>query len=102
MTYFHRSAWAIACAAFLAIPATGLAASATIRVEGAGSTLLSERAANIPVAGSATLVDSFTGVSNTVSNQSATSLLVRARSDKIANTAAVTDIHIGRATQTLP
>jgi len=78
VTYFHRSTWAIACAALLAIPATGIAASATIRVEGAGSTLLSERAANIPVAGSATLVDSFSGVSNTVSNQSATSLLVRA------------------------
>ena len=31
-----------------------------------------------PVAGSATLVDSFDGDSNTVSNQSATSLLVRA------------------------
>jgi hypothetical protein len=55
-----------------------MAATATIRVEGAGSTLLSERTANIPVAGSATLVDSFDGDTNTVSNQSATSLLVRA------------------------
>lgn len=78
MTIHTRIARATACAALLAIPATGMAASATIRVEGAGTTLLSERAANIPVAGSATLVDSFDGDSNTVSNQSATSLLVRA------------------------
>ena len=78
MTYSTRFARAAACAALLAIPATGLAANATIRVEGSASTLLSERAANIPVAGSATLVDSFDGDSNTVSNQSATSLLVRA------------------------
>ena len=78
MTIHTRIAWAAACAALLAIPAAGMAANATIRVEGATSTLLSERAANIPVAGSATLVDSFDGDSNTVSNQSATSLLVRA------------------------
>ena len=78
MTIHTRIAWAAACATLLAIPAAGMAATATIRVEGAGSTLLSERTANIPVAGSATLVDSFDGDTNTVSNQSATSLLVRA------------------------
>lgn len=75
---YTRIAWAVACAAILAIPATGMAASATIRVEGAATTLLSERAANIPVAGTATLVDSFDSDTSTVSNQSATSLLVRA------------------------
>lgn len=78
MTIHTRIARAAACATLLAIPATGLAANATIRVEGAATTLLSERAANIPVAGSATLIDSFDADSNTVSNQSATSLLVRA------------------------
>ncbi len=81
MTKYTRIAWAVACATLLATPALGLGASATIRVEGATSTLLSERSANIPTDGTATLVDSFDGDVATSSNQSGTSLLGRALLD---------------------
>ncbi len=82
MTKYTRIAWAVACATLLATPAYALGAeTATIRVEGATSTLLSERSANIPTGGTATLVDSFDGDVATSSNQSGTSLLARALLD---------------------
>ncbi len=82
MTKYTRIARAVACATLLATPAYALGAeTATIRVEGATATLLSERSANIPTGGTATLVDSFDGDVATSPNQSGTSLLVRALLD---------------------
>jgi len=82
VTTYTRIARAVACATLLATPAYALSAeTATIRVEGATATLLSERSANIPAGGTATLVDSFDGDVATSSNQSGTSLLVRALLD---------------------
>ncbi len=76
-----RIARAVACAALLAIPALGLGASATIRVEGATSTLMTRHQANIPPAGSATLADSFDSDTVSVPSRSATALLVRMLAD---------------------
>ncbi len=79
MTKYTRIAWAVACATLLATPALGLGASATMRVEGATSTLIPRHQANIPPAGSSViLADSF-DPSRTISvpSQSATALLAR-------------------------
>lgn len=75
-----RVARAAACASLLAVPAMAMAdGTASIRVEGANGTLLTERTANVPSGGTATLVNSFDPqVTNTVPNNRATSLLVRA------------------------
>ncbi len=82
VTKYMRIARAVACASILAVPAFALGAeTATIRVEGATGTLLSERSANIPTSGTTTLVDSFDGDEATSSNQSGTSLLGRALLD---------------------
>ncbi len=82
MTKYTRIAWAVACATLLATPAYAQGAeTATIRVEGATATLLSERSANIPAGGTFTLVDSFDGDVATSPNQSGTSLLGRALLD---------------------
>lgn len=80
MTYLTRLARATACAALLAVPTVALAdGTASIRVEGANGTLLTERTANVPSGGTATLVNSFDPqVTSTVPNNRATSLLVRA------------------------
>lgn len=51
MTYFTRMARAAACAALLAVPATGLAAEATIRIEGTTQTVFPETAYVLPAAG---------------------------------------------------
>ncbi len=77
MTKYTRIAWAVACATLLATPALGLGASATMRVEGATSTLIPRHQANIPPAGSAILADSFDSDTSTVDSRSATALLVR-------------------------
>ncbi len=77
MTKYTRIAWAVACATLLATPALGLGASATIRVEGATSTLIPRHQANIPPAGSVTLADSSGSPTVSVDSRSATALLVR-------------------------
>lgn len=51
MTYFTRLARAAACATLLAIPATGLGAEATIRIEGTTQTVFPETAYVLPAAG---------------------------------------------------
>ncbi len=77
MTKYTRIARAVACATLLATPALGLGASATMRVEGATSTLMTRHQANIPPAGSVTLADSFDSNTISVPSSSATALLVR-------------------------
>ncbi len=82
MTKYTRIAWAVACATLLATPALGLGASATMRVEGATSTLIPRHQANIPPAGSTTLLaDSFDSDTISVRSDSATALLVRMLAD---------------------
>ncbi len=82
MTKYTRIAWAVACATLLATPALGLGASATMRVEGATSTLIPRHQANIPPAGSTTLLaDSFDSNTISVPSDSATALLVRMLAD---------------------
>ncbi len=82
MTKYTRIAWAVACATLLATPALGLGASATMRVEGATSTLIPRHQANIPPAGSSViLADSFDSDRSTVDSGSATALLVRMLAD---------------------
>ncbi len=82
MTKYTRIAWAVACATLLATPALGLGATATMRVEGATSTLIPRHQANIPPAGSSViLADSFDSDRSTVDSSSATALLVRMLAD---------------------
>ncbi len=82
MTKYTRIAWAVACATLLATPALGLGASATMRVEGATSTLIPRHQANIPPAGSSViLADSFDSDTISVRSDSATALLVRMLAD---------------------
>lgn len=62
MTYLTRLARATACAALLAVPATGLGAEATIRIEGTSSTVLPETAYVLPGPGtSLTIYDTADG-----------------------------------------
>lgn len=51
MTYLTRMARATACAALLAVPATGLGAEATIRIEGTTGTVFPETAYVLPEVG---------------------------------------------------
>ncbi len=77
-----RIARVVACATLLATPALGIGASATMRVEGATSTLIPRHQANIPPAGSTTLLaDSFDSDTVSVPSDSATALLVRMLAD---------------------
>ncbi len=97
MTKYTRIAWAVACATLLATPALGLGASATMRVEGATSTLIPRHQANIPPAGSTTLLaDSFDHDTISVRSDSATALLVRMLAD--ANVPVGFDLYPGPTT----
>ncbi len=97
MTKYTRIAWAVACATLLATPALGLGASATMRVEGATSTLIPRHQANIPPAGSTTLLaDSFDSDTISVRSDSATALLVRMLAD--ANVPVGFDLYPGPTT----
>ena len=79
MTIDARFAWAAACAALLATPATVLASdAASIRAEGPDGTVLAERSANVPTGGTTTLVDPVDGETTVVPNNRGTSFLVRA------------------------
>lgn len=79
VTIYTRIAWATACAALLALPASAMAIDdASIRAEGPDSTVLAERLANVPTGGTSTLVDPNDGTTTVVPNNRGTSFLLRA------------------------